>query len=156
MADENTPTPTPTGNEDYIAAINELKSRTVDKKEYERLKEENKRLLDSIVNGSLDSGEPEAPKIREPEEIRKELFGDEVLDNLTYATKALELRNSLLAKGEMDPFLPYGKQILPTDQDIASANKVAEVLAECVAYAKGDNSVFTNELQRRTVDIRVR
>ena len=146
----------PTGNEDYIAAINELKSRTVDKEEYERLKEDNKRLLDSIVNGSLDSGEPKAPQIREPEEIRKELFGDETLDNLTYATKALELRNSLLAKGEMDPFLPYGKQILPTDQDIASANKVAEVLAECVEYAKGDNSVFTNELQRRTVDVRVR
>ena len=153
MADEKT---TPTGNEDYIAAINDLKSRTVDKEEYERVKQDNKRLLDSIVNGSLESGVPKAPEIREPEEIRKELFGDEALDNLTYATKALELRNSLLSKGEMDPFLPYGKQIVPTDQDIVSAQKVAEVLAECVEYAKGDNSVFTNELQRRTVDIRVR
>ena len=37
--------------EDYIAAINELKQNTVDRQKYDQLKAENKRLLDSIVNG---------------------------------------------------------------------------------------------------------
>ena len=157
MADETKMTTTNMADEDYIAAINQLKSQSVDKAEYERLRADNKRLLDSIVNGGTEAKVEEAPKLREPQEIRKELFHSEAsLDNLTYATKALELRESLIARGEMDPFLPSGKQIIPTDEDIASANRVASVLAECVGYANGDNSVFTNELQRRTIDVRIR
>ena len=156
MADETTKTIN-TADEDYIATINQLKSQSVDKAEYERLRTDNKRLLDSIVNGGTEAKVDEIPKLREPQEIRKELFHSESsLDNLTYATKALELRSSLIAKGEADPFLPSGKQIIPTDEDVVSATRVASVLAECVEYADGDNSVFTNELQRRTLDIRVR
>lgn len=143
--------------EDYIEAINKLKQNTVDKADYEKVREDNRRLLDSIVNGVAATDEPKAAVLREPSEIRKELFAkDASLSNLAYAEKSLELRNSLMAKGETDPFLPSGKQILPTDEDIVSAQKVADVLADCVEYADGDNSVFTNELQRRTVDIRIR
>ena len=61
-----------------------------------------------------------------------------------------------MAEGNPDPFLPVGKQILPTDEDVAAANRVADVLKECVDYAEGDSAVFTNELQRRLVDIKVR
>lgn len=142
-------------NQDYIEAINKLKASTVDKEEYERLRADNKKLLDSIVNGSTAEVEPKAPALRDPQEIRKELFNtSSSLSNLEFAEKTLELRSVLMAKGEMDPFLPYGNQILPTDEDIVSATRVADVLKECVDYAKGDNSVFTNELQRRTVDVR--
>ena len=38
-------------NTDYIAAINELKQNSVDRSKYEQLRADNKRLLDSIVNG---------------------------------------------------------------------------------------------------------
>ena len=37
--------------EDYIAAINELKQNTVERSKYEQLRADNKRLLDSLVNG---------------------------------------------------------------------------------------------------------
>ena len=78
--------------EDYIEAINKLKSNTVDKSEYEKLREDNRKLLDSIVNGSSLEKEPEAPKLRDPQEIRKELFnGDQSLSNLDFAKKSLEL-----------------------------------------------------------------
>lgn len=62
----------------------------------------------------------------------------------------------MISEGKPDPFLPVGKQILPTDEDIACAEKVASVLKECVNYAEGDSAVFTNELQRRLVDVKIR
>ena len=61
-----------------------------------------------------------------------------------------------MAEGKPDPFLPIGEQIMPTDQDIQTAQKVADVLQECVDYAEGDSAVFTNELQRRLVDVKIR
>ena len=36
---------------DYIEAIKNLKQNTVDRSKYDELKAENKKLLDSIVNG---------------------------------------------------------------------------------------------------------
>ena len=39
-------------NTDYIAAIKELKQNSVDRSKYEALRAENKKLLDSIVNGT--------------------------------------------------------------------------------------------------------
>lgn len=141
-------------NTDYIAAIKELKQNSVDRSKYEELRAENKKLLESIVNGQYEAKVEEAPVV-DIEKLRNELFNEEH-DNLSYVTKALELRDALMANGDPDPFLPYGKQIVPTDEDIACANKVANVLKECVEYAQGDSAVFTNELQRRTIDVRIR
>ena len=62
----------------------------------------------------------------------------------------------MIAEGKPDPFLPIGKQIMPTNEDIEAANRVAEVFQSCVDYAEGDSAVFTNELQRRTIDIKAR
>ena len=56
---------------DYISAINELKQNTVDRSKYEQLRAENKRLIDSIVNGqSID--QTQTPQRRPIEEIRKD------------------------------------------------------------------------------------
>lgn len=136
---------------DYIAAINELKQNSVDRSKYEQLRAENKRLLDSIVNGqSVDTPKPEdKPSI---EELRKRLFKDEPTSNLEYVSNALELRKALIENGEKDPFLPWGNKIIPTTEDIECAERVARVMQECVDYADGDSELFTNELQRRTVD----
>ena len=65
---------------------------------------------------------------------------------------ALKLRSALIAMGEPDPFLPCGEKTLPTDADVATAERVANVLQECVDIAEGDSQIFTNELMRRTVD----
>ena len=141
---------------DYLTAIKELKQNSVDRQQYDQLKAENKRLLDSIVNGqSIDL--PKQDTKRPIEELRTELFSEsKELSNLEFISTALELRSQLISEGKPDPFLPVGNQIMPTDFDIATANKVAEVLQECVDYADGDSAVFTNELQRRLVDVKIR
>ena len=139
---------------DYLAAIKELKQNSVDRAEYDKLRAENKKLLDSIVNGQ--SVEVESvPEKKSIEELRNAYLKEDQT-NLEYITNTLKLREALIAEGKPDPFLPIGEQIMPTDEDVATANKVAQVLQECVDYAEGDSAVFTNELQRRLVDVKIR
>lgn len=141
-------------NTDYIAAIKELKENSVDRSKYEALKAENKKLLDSIVNGT-EIAQQQTEEKKSVEELRKNYLKEDQT-NLEYIENTLKLREALMAEGKPDPFLPIGNQILPTDEDIATANKVADVLQQCVDYAEGDSSVFTNELQRRIVDVKIR
>lgn len=140
-------------NTDYITAIKELKENSVDRSKYNALKAENKKLLDSIVNGT-----PVEVKVEDKKSIEelREAYLKEDQSNLEYITNTLKLREAIMAEGKPDPFLPIGEQIMPTDQDIATAQKVADVLQECVDYAEGDSAVFTNELQRHLVDIKIR
>ena len=140
-------------NTDYIAAIKELKEKSVDRSKYDQLRAENKKLLDSIVNGTpVEVTKEEKKSIGE----LREAYLKEDQSNLEYITNTLKLREALIAEGKPDPFLPIGNQIMPTDEDVATANKVAQVLQECVDYAEGDSAVFTNELQRRMVDVKIR
>lgn len=134
---------------DYIEAIKEMKQNTVDKNAYLKLKEENRKLLQSLVNGEQKEIEKEEPV--DIDQLRNDIFNKEST-NLEYITNVLKLRDELIKRGERDPFLPYGKNILPTDEDIATANRVAKALQECVDYADGNSDIFTSELQRVTVD----
>ena len=135
-------------NQDYLEAIQTLKQNSVDKSEYEKLRLENKKLINAVVNGQTIDVESQ-PKHRDLDEIRDELFNHEH-NNLDYIKLSLELRNTLIAEGEPDPFLPLGKQISPTAEDMQIAEKVANIYQECVDYADGDSQLFTQELQRRT------
>lgn len=135
---------------DYIAAINELKQNSVERSKYDQLRADNKRLLDSIVNGQAIEM-PKAEAKPDITELRKAAFKEDQ-SNLDYVSNALKLRSALIEMGEPDPFLPCGEKTLPTDADVATAERVANVLQECVDIAEGDSQIFTNELMRRTVD----
>ena len=138
-------------NEQYIAAIEELKASTVSRDAYNKLRNENKQLLDALVSGKE---LPQEPK-NEPSvaELRKKLFNvDGDMSNLDYVETALSLRNSLIEAGERDPFLPYGDKVDITSEQIEIANKVAAGLQEMVDFAEGDSGVFSAEYQRRVKD----
>ena len=144
--------------QDYLAAIKELKEKSVDRSEYDKLRAENKKLIDAVVNGQPGQEEPVVSKHSKEQidDLRNELFNSpKELNNLEYITKAMELREALIENGEPDPFLPVGKQISPTRDDIEGAEKVAQVYKECIEYAEGDSEVFTNELMRRTRDVKL-
>lgn len=133
---------------DYLAAIQELKQNSVNRSDYEKLKAENKKLINAVVNGQTVDVEA-GPKYRDVDEIREDLFNHDH-NNLDYIKLALELRSALMAKGEADPFLPTGSQIAPTADDVEKAEKVAAVYQECIDYADGNSELFTQELMRRT------
>lgn len=133
----------------YIEAIKEMKANSVSKEAYVKLQQENKQLLNSLVNGQEIEIKKEEPV--DIDGLRQKLFSAKKHDmtNLEYVSNALKLREALMEKGEMDPFVPSGKKIHPTDDDFKKADKVASVLQECVDYADGDAMVFTDELKRR-------
>ena len=144
--------------QDYLAAIKELKDNSVNRSEYDKLRAENKRLIDAVVNGQ--PGQEEQVVVKHTKEqiddLRNDLFNSpRELNNLEFITKTMELREALMENGEPDPFLPVGKQISPTRDDIEGAEKVAQVYKECIEYAEGDSEVFTNELMRRTRDVKL-
>ena len=118
-------------NTDYIAAIKELKEKSVDRSQYEKLKAENKKLLDSIVNGTEIAQETvnEEPSIAD---LRKKVFDNPNQTNLEYVTNLLALRNALIEKGQPDPFVGASSHYEPTVDDYARAEKVARVFQEMV------------------------
>ena len=144
--------------QDYLAAIKELTENSVHRSEYEKLRPENKKLIDTVINGL--PGQEEQVLVKHTKEqiddLRNDLFNSpRELNNLEFITKTMELREALMENGEPDPFLPVGKQISPTRDDIEGAEKVAQVYKECIDYAEGDSEVFTNELMRRTRDVKL-
>lgn len=139
-------------NIDYIEAIKEMKQNLVDRSAFDKLKSENKKLLDALVNGQ----QIETPKEEKPDvtELRKKLFNkDGNLSNLEYVDTALKLRNALIDAGERDPFLPYGDRVTVTAEMYDKAQAVADGLQECVDFADGDSGIFTAQLQRITKDV---
>lgn len=136
---------------DYVAAIQELQKTTVSREQYNKLKAENSKLLNALVRGeTIEQPKVDKPSIRD---LRKKLFQkDAQLSNLDYISTALDLRDQLIDNGERDPFLPYGDRVDTTADHYDTAEKVANVLRECVEFAEGDNGIFTAELQRRTKD----
>ena len=141
----------PQDDVDYVEIIQQMKQTTVSKDKYDRLAEDNKKLMKALANGEQIEAEPvKGPDV---DALRKDLFNvDSQHTNLEFITKSLELRQALIDAGEKDPFLPWGQKITPDESDIATAERVADVLQQCVDYADGDNLVFTNELQRRMID----
>jgi 5'-3' exonuclease len=137
---------------DYIEAIREMKQNSVDRSVYDKLKSENRQLLDALVNGKEIEISKEEPV--DIAKLRKDLFNkDGHMSNLEYVSTALKLRDALIEKGERDPFLPYGDKVNLTAEHYDKAEQVATVLRECVEFAEGDSGIFTAELQRRTKDV---
>lgn len=145
------------GTIDYIEAIKEIKQNTVPKSDYAKLKEENKRLLDNIINGAELPADmiqrSEKPKT-DIQDLRNQLYGNKnnEMTNLEYIQKTLELRNAIMEQGGDDPFVDKGHNVNPTREDYETAEMVAQIYQECIDYADGDSQLFTQELMRRTVD----
>ena len=143
-------------NTDYIEALNTLKQNSVERSKYDQLRAENKKLLDSIVNGR----DVEVPgvQVEKPtaDELRNKLFTkDNHMSNLEYVETALALRNVLIENGEEDPFVPQGKKTICTQEDRDAAQRVADVFQQCIDVAEGNSEVFTMELMRRTRDVQI-
>ena len=136
---------------DYLGAIKDLKQNTVERSKYDALKAENKKLLDAVINGSTAPAQQTKPKV-DIEELKKKTFFNENQSDLEYITNVLELRDAIIESGQPDPFLPCGQKIIPTEQDIAAAERVAKGLKEMVEVADGNSAVFHNEYERRVGD----
>lgn len=149
--DQTADTQSTTTAEDYIEAIKNLKQTTVDKSAYDSLRAENKKLLESLING--EEIQPQNKVLSESiDELRHDILQNDSLTNLEYWDKVLKLRSALLKRGDEDPFVPQGSKVSATQADYATAEKVATIMQEMVDNAEGDPNVFLNEYQRRVKD----
>ena len=136
----------------YIDEIQNLRETTVSKDQYEKKCEENRRLIQSLANGTPLPGAEQEPPKPSIDELRKKLANGDQLSNLEYVKTVLALRNSLIEKGEQDPFVPQGANVKPEATDWATAQRVADAFQSCVDYADGDSEICTTELMRITRD----
>ena len=139
-----------TSDVDYIKVISDLKHNSVPIEKYNKLKEDNQKLLNSFVNGE-DIQKPNKPEKVDVAQIRESMFGVKAkqMTNLEFIDNALKLRKQILDDGGADIFVPSGHKVQTTHNDYESAQRVAKVLQECVDYADGNSEVFTDELKRR-------
>ena len=137
--------------EDYIEQIKQLKQQSVPREAFEELEAEHKRLVNELVNGqTVQVVSEDKPDIAQ---MRKELFDPEAqYSNVEYWSRTLALRKAVMDEGGMDPFLPYGPNISPTSADEEAAQRVADVVQECLDTADGNNEIFTAALQSRMVE----
>lgn len=138
--------------QDYITALKELKENTVSKDSYLKLKEENKKLINSLAAGETISMEA-APAKKDVNELVKTVVSDKA-SNLEVWTAALDLREQMIERGDKDPFLPTGHKhnTQATVDDITSVERVVEGITNCIDIADGNADVFNSELQRLMVD----
>lgn len=150
MADEIESTVTPEQDRDALVdAFAELKQKSVPRATYDQLDGEYKKLLKAIVDGGdLPDAAAQQPK-KSLDELRRELFvKDGDLNNLEFATRAMELHDRLIELGDPSPFLPQGVGVNPTQQEIENAEIAAEALRTLIERADGDPDVFQAEFIR--------
>lgn len=133
----------------YLDQIKELKQNSVSKEQYDKVLEENRNLLKSLVEGTGPSSTEEEQPSRSMEEILKDFNAD--ASNLDHIKAVMELHNKRLEQGVND-FVPTGHEIQPTDEDIRDAKQVEDFLNDLIKTADGNPDVFNNEYQRRVVD----
>lgn len=138
----------------YVDAIRKLKATTVSRDAYEKLMEENSKLVDGLLNNTSAPSEAEVTvdveaRQKRIDELREVLYAQKSSKNeLDYMTKTLELRDLLIEAGEPDPFVPAGHRYTPTQEDIIAAERSAQCFKSCIDYANGDSRLFVQEVQR--------
>lgn len=143
----NTTTIDQVDNTAYIDAIRDLKENSVDRKLYQKLKEERDTLIQSLANGTGFSAE-EQVKVRSHAECLED-FLKPTRSQCEYMEKTLALRDAAIREGQDDPFVAKGHHVQPTAQSYQRAQEIADIYRECLDYAEGDDKVFMNEIQRR-------
>lgn len=140
---------------DYLEVINSLKANSVSKADYDALREENRRLLDNIVNGSQNSlQEPTEPSMRNSVDIREDLFNsNKSLSNLEFISLSCELRDAVLAETGDDIFTVHRPKEVPSEEALASAQRTADVFKQCIDDSNGDPAMFNAILQTRMQDV---
>lgn len=136
----------------YLDTINELKNNTVSKEDYYKLKDENKTLLNSIMDGTATaSAEAASPTAQE---LRNKLFGKdhEKLSDIEYIESLCDLRDILLKETGTDFMAPTGTQYAADYNDLQTSNKVYNGFRHCLQVADGNEEIFSQEISRITND----
>lgn len=106
---------------------------------------------DAVINGNVVKPEVAQP-LPSVKECREKLLTivQNGGTNLDYVKASLELNEACEREQGISCFLPQGKDVVPTADEVQTAQKFVSVMEECVEIADGDPAVFNNELMRRS------
>lgn len=141
----------PAPDVNYIELLQQLKSSTVSKDQYNRVIQENKMLAEALVNNqSIDTGESKTQYTeKDIAALRSDLYKiNGNITNLEYIRKTLELRQALIDQGERDPFLPNNADYRESEFDAEKAQYIADGLKQMCDYCGNDSALFNSELKR--------
>ena len=136
--------------QDAIDIITEMRANTVSKDKYNNLKEDNEKLMRALANGETLTVEP--PKTANIEDLRKEYFEFESKNDMEIAQDILALREAIIESGERDPFLPNGKGVQITPEDVRDAQAVADLLQYALDNSQGKNDLFIAQFASQLID----
>ena len=137
----------------YIEAIREMKANSVSRDSYNKLKEDNKQLLEALINGGqidIPTAEEQTISAQEAIDNFHQLAGRKKGKPLDYQFTAelLKMRDIVLEEKGEDVFLPSN----PTDADYRNAADVEAFLSYLVEVSDGNNEVFEREMNRHLVE----
>ena len=138
--------------QDYLAQIQEMKKNSVSREVYDKMRDENKRLLEAIVNGEqLEQKQAETPKMRTPDEVYQDfVVSDKPRSDIERAKLWIEYRESCKAAGEPEPYVSNRKK--PSAAELESIDNTQRVLEHCLEYSNGNEEIFSTELKRLLID----
>ena len=139
-------------NENYIETIENLKKSTVPRADYNKIMDDNRKLVEALATSKPTSPDVEVPVIpsqAEIDELRKKLFKpNSGMSDLEFIKTTLSLRDALIANGEPDPFMPTNKDYIDDDYSKERREYIANGLKEIVDYCADDDKLFQSEKLR--------
>lgn len=141
-------------DKNYLSKIKTLQEENANtKKELDRAVAENKKLLNEYLDGDVhDLGKKDKPDEPTEEELRDSLYvKKDCKNNLEYCKKTLKLREKVMERGEIDPFVPIGKDMTPEQRHFDDAARIAKHLQECVDACEDDPEQFNRLLDKKII-----
>lgn len=125
-------------NTDYIAAIKELKQNSVNKDKYDALKEDNKKLLDALINGT-DAEAPKGPYegLESREVYLKKYKENNFSSDLEYWDNFLKLRKATIRDYGQDPCVTGSYGLTPDGTKMDASYGEAEAVEDQMKIIEG-------------------
>lgn len=138
------------GEVSAVDIITEMRQNTVPKDKYNKVMEENQKLMRALANG--ETVQVEAPKKPTALELHNEWANREGKSSIQIAKDTLALRDAMIEEGMRDPFLPNGKDFVPEAQDLKDTEDVAALLQWSIDNADANSGVFNSLFASKLID----
>lgn len=141
--------------QDALELLRKQKENSVSREDYDKLRADNKRLMENFLNGDNQGQAKEEPKMRTAKEVYDEMYNGKEKTNLRFIELACEYRDAYKKETGIDCFVGASHDITPTQEDYDMAENSYKVYKECIEKANGDPQRFTAELQLRMKDVNI-
>lgn len=97
-----------------------------------------------------ETNQPLAITEEQAQQLWKETINPDCsLSDIQIAKNIMDLRDYYIETKNEDILVPNSRMYENTQQDYDTAQRVSDIIKECIEYADGDNQLFVQEISRR-------